>query len=278
VPALLAVVATAAAPGIVHIRVRPGDTLWGIAQSHHTTVSTLRRLNHIAPTSDLIIAGQLLAVPGNGAVNAHAGRAKTGMVTTHYVVRSGDTVSAIARRYGTTTAAIIRRNHLSSSGLIEIGQRLTIAVHRRTTASTRIRYTAVHGPLPSRSEAAALVASAARRYGVDPALAMGLSYMESGFNQRAYSATGAIGIMQVMPGTGRWLADDVLHRSLDLRNARDNITAGVYLLRLLTSVAPTRIAVAGYYQGLASVRAHGMLPETKNYVANVLALRHRFGG
>jgi hypothetical protein len=56
------------------------------------------------------------------------------------------------------------------------------------------------------------------------------------------------------------------------------VTAGVYLLRLLTSVAPTRVAVAGYYQGLASVRAHGMLPETKNYVANVLALRHRFGG
>ena len=38
------------------------------------------------------------------------------------------------------------------------------------------------------------------------------------------------------------------------------------------------IAAAGYYQGLASVRKIGMLPETERYVANVMALRGRFGG
>jgi hypothetical protein len=36
-------------------------------------------------------------------------------------------------------------------------------------------------------------------------------------------------------------------------------------------------AVASYYQGLASVRRIGMLPSTRRYVANVLALRRRFG-
>ena len=38
------------------------------------------------------------------------------------------------------------------------------------------------------------------------------------------------------------------------------------------------LAAAGYYQGLSSVRRIGMLPETRRYVDNVLALRSRFGG
>ena len=38
------------------------------------------------------------------------------------------------------------------------------------------------------------------------------------------------------------------------------------------------LAAASYYQGLASVREHGLLPSTRRYVANVLALRQRFGG
>jgi len=39
-----------------------------------------------------------------------------------------------------------------------------------------------------------------------------------------------------------------------------------------------RLATAGYYQGLASVRRIGLLPETERYVENVFALRGRFGG
>jgi len=38
------------------------------------------------------------------------------------------------------------------------------------------------------------------------------------------------------------------------------------------------LAAAGYYPGLSSVRSVGMLPETRRYVADVLALRPRFGG
>jgi N-acetylmuramoyl-L-alanine amidase len=83
--------------------------------------------------------------------------------------------------------------------------------------------------------------------------------------------------MQVMPYTGTYLADNVLHRHLDLGDAHDNISAGVALLSILTHEArSTAQAVAGYYQGLDSVRTHGMLPSTKHYVADVLALRNRF--
>ena len=41
--------------------------------------------------------------------------------------------------------------------------------------------------------------------------------------------------------------------------------------------ASQRNAVAGYYQGLKSVRERGMFPDTKRYVANILALKKQFG-
>ena len=61
--------------------------------------------------------------------------------------------------------------------------------------------------------------------------------------------------------------------------AIDNVRAGVlYLGTCCATPAATALAAAGYYQGLGSVRSIGMLPETQQYVDNVMALRSRFGG
>jgi soluble lytic murein transglycosylase-like protein len=86
--------------------------------------------------------------------------------------------------------------------------------------------------------------------------------------------------MQVLPGTWEWVQQNLAKRRLDPSNAIDNVGAGVlYLGRLLGETGgDPALAAAGYYQGLASVRRIGMLPETKRYVDNVLALRGRFGG
>jgi hypothetical protein len=81
--------------------------------------------------------------------------------------------------------------------------------------------------------------------------------------------------MQVIPATGAW-ASSVVGRRLNLLSPTDNVTAGVVLLRVLTKSASDRNAIAGYYQGLASVRRHGMYADTKRYVANVLYLQKRF--
>ena len=88
------------------------------------------------------------------------------------------------------------------------------------------------------------------------------------------SSAGALGAMQIMPGTGRWMSQ-VLGRRLNTRDLYHNASAGVGLIRLLRTEARPRIAVAGYYQGLAGVRRHGMYPSTKLYVADVLALKKR---
>jgi soluble lytic murein transglycosylase-like protein len=112
---------------------------------------------------------------------------------------------------------------------------------------------------------------------VDPSLALAIGWQESGWNMRAVSGVDAIGAMQVMRYTGSYVAADVVHRPLNLFNAQDNITAGVALLSVLTHEASsTRQAVAGYYQGLQSVRDHGKYASTKAYVANVMALRQRY--
>ena len=93
------------------------------------------------------------------------------------------------------------------------------------------------------------------------------------------SSANARGVMQVMPGTWDWVQRNLTQRRLDPTSAVDNVHAGTaYLGQLLEETGgDPALAAAGYYQGLAGVRRNGMLPETKRYVDNVLALRSRFG-
>jgi soluble lytic murein transglycosylase-like protein len=86
--------------------------------------------------------------------------------------------------------------------------------------------------------------------------------------------------MQVMPGTWDYVEQNLAGRELDPNSAHDNIHAGVmYLQRLLNDAGgDENAAIAGYYQGLQSVRERGMYDDTQRYVGNVQALRGRFGG
>jgi soluble lytic murein transglycosylase-like protein len=120
-----------------------------------------------------------------------------------------------------------------------------------------------------------MIVATARRHGVDPKLALAVGWQESGWNQREVSVANAIGVMQVIPSSGQW-ASDMAGRRLNLLKTQDNITAGVVILRSLTRAAPNLDqAIAGYYQGLASVESNGMYADTKAYVAAVKAHRAR---
>ena len=111
-------------------------------------------------------------------------------------------------------------------------------------------------------------------------LAAAIAWQESGFNNSMVSSANARGVMQVMPGTWQYVEENLASGPLDPESATDNVRAGsLYLARLLRDAGgDERLATAGYYQGLASVRRIGMLPETERYVENVMALRGRFGG
>jgi LysM repeat protein len=229
-----------------------------------------------------------------------------------HTVRSGESLLLIAHHYGARSSGIRLANRLPVSGMVRIGQRLRIPVVRKTstthTTRTPVRVSSrktsrpsssntfagrtypnvtvqraaanrsilARRSLPTRTQMRSLISATARANGVSPSLALAVAYQESGFNPRVVSVANAIGAMQVMPSTGDW-ASSVIGRRLNLLNPRDNATAGVVLLRVLTRTASsTEQAVAGYYQGLASVRQNGMYADTKRYVANVMILRRSF--
>jgi soluble lytic murein transglycosylase-like protein len=208
-------------------------------------------------------------------------------VIRHYTVRSGDSLYGIAARFHVKPAAIVRRNHIPSSLIVQLGQRLSIArrVHGAAAPTGRSGSSAISHDWavldqrsePSRPDTQAIVRSTAQAWHVDPAFAQAISYQESGFNMREVSPAGAVGAMQVMPYTATYISTDVVHRSLDIYSARDNITAGVALLSVLYNETHSeRVTAAAYYQGLGSVRATGMLRSTKQYVHDVMSLRRGF--
>jgi soluble lytic murein transglycosylase-like protein len=127
---------------------------------------------------------------------------------------------------------------------------------------------------------AADISAVATRNGVPASLATAIAWQESGFNNAMVSSANARGVMQVMPGTWAWVQANLARRQLDPASAIDNVGAGVlYLGQMLRDAGGNAaLAAAGYYQGAASVRDIGMLPETRRYVDDVMALQARFGG
>ena len=184
-----------------------------------------------------------------------------------HVVRAGDTLTALAHRYRTTVARLARLNHLDPSDYLLIGTRLRVPVagHRATPART-LSIAAVRTLLDSWSA----------HYGVDRHLVRALAWMESGYNNRLVSSTGARGIMQIEPYTWRFVEDVLIGRHVR-HDPSGNIHVGVAYLHLLLGDfhGNTRKAIAGWYQGERAVRRHGMYRETRVFVRNVLALAAR---
>jgi peptidoglycan hydrolase-like protein with peptidoglycan-binding domain len=114
----------------------------------------------------------------------------------------------------------------------------------------------------------------ARVYGVDSTLVRAVAWMESGYQTNLTSSVGAWGVMQILPPTWSYVETVLLGRQVP-RTASGDIKIGVlYLRQLLREFGGnSRLALAAWYQGPAAVRKRGVLPETKVFVANVLALR-----
>jgi N-acetylmuramoyl-L-alanine amidase len=204
----------------------------------------------------------------------------------HYKVRQGDTLGALATSSGVSVDAMAAMNGLDPSAPLLIGTVLKLpsgAPAPPGAATPEPAQTVVPQANPAPTKAvvgAADVQSVASLHGVSPSLAAAIAWQESGFNNAMVSSANARGVMQVMPGTWSYVQDNLADRALDPNSATDNVHAGVlYLKRLLTDTGGDEsAAIAGYYQGLSSVRSRGMYDDTKQYVANVQALRARFGG
>jgi LysM repeat protein len=125
---LLTIISTIAAMGIAFAdtkyTVQSGDTLSGIASRYGVTIDTLKAANALA-SSD-IYAGQVLTIPSTTTnATAQPTSAPAGQTTT-YVVQSGDSLSALAQRFGVTREALAAANKISPSSLLYVGQTLIV--------------------------------------------------------------------------------------------------------------------------------------------------------
>jgi len=196
---------------------------------------------------------------------------------TAYVVKPGDTATGLAVRFHAWTAELISHNHLDGSGALRVGQRLEIPVVAARKDRTKHEPHEAGGGA-SRERVRAVITRVSKRRGVDPQLALAVSWQEAGWQMHHVSSAGAIGAMQVLPSTARWMAG---YADRDLRpgRLRDNATAGVLLLRVLADHTDTRRhQVGAYYQGLGALQRHGLYDETRQYVDNVLAIKKRLEG
>jgi LysM repeat protein len=279
VAAPVAAVAAAPAAGSGY-QVAPGDSLSTIAARLGVSRSALAAANGLAPDG-WVIAGTRLKSPGAGGAPIAAAPEPMG----GYTVRPGDTLGALAARSGVPVAQMAAMNGLDPARILLAGTPLKlptgspVAATATPTAAPTIVPAAAPNPVPGTLSSSQIGAIAAQ-HGVPASLASAIAWQESGNNNAMVSSANARGIMQVMPGTWAWVQSNLASTQLNPSSPADNVHAGsLYLSQLLRDTGgDPAMAAAGYYQGLSSVRRIGMLPETRRYVANVLALRSRFGG
>ncbi len=270
-------------------RVRLGDSLSAIAAEHGVSLTQLAAVNGLSIAGTLV-AGTSLRLPGGAAATQSS--APAGATTTtrsagggHAVV-PGETLTGIAAANGITPAALAAANGLAPNAFVIAGTSLKIPAAGATTTGSTTASPAANVPSAGAATGspgrltAAQIGSIAAANGAPASLASAIAWQESGFNNAMVSVANARGIMQVMPSTWTYVQNELGAGRLDPASPSDNVRAGsVLLARLLRDTGgDPATAVAAYYQGLGSVRRIGMLPETRRYVANVLALRSRFGG
>lgn len=261
----------------------PGDTISAIAAAAGQSTASVLSANGLSVHS-LIYPGDIIRTDGAAPAAAAPATASTSTGTGTHTVESGDTMSGIAAAYGVGLAELLNANGMDASTIIHPGWTIKITASAQAPAALQA------APAPAAVQAApaaaafqapagnvqGLVAQTAASMGVDPALALAIAEQESGFNSAAVSPAGAMGTMQVMPANAGW-ASDLTGRPLDLAAPGDNIAAGVAIIRhLVGATGDVDTAIASYYQGQYGVQAHGMYPETVNYVAQVRARMANF--
>jgi LysM repeat protein len=263
--------------------VRPGDTLTGIAATLGVSPSALAAANGLDPNG-YVFTGTTLHIPsGSGSSSAVAAPQPLG----GYTVRPGETLSGIAAAAHVPVSQLAYMNGLDPAKFLLAGTVLKLPTGASAPAA------AASSPPPSQVVVPAAapnptsehvtssqIAQIAAQYGVPASLASAIAWQESGFSNSVVSGANARGVMQIVPGTWDWVNRNLANDGLNPNSALENVRGGVlYLRQLLQDFGGDQnSAIAAYYQGEGAVRSRGMLPETQQYVANINALRYRFGG
>ncbi|MDA0141550.1 LysM peptidoglycan-binding domain-containing protein [Solirubrobacter deserti] len=301
---LFAAPSTAAVPHVV----QPGETLWSIAAANNLTTRTVAAFNGLSENSQVVL-GSTIQVPSTS--EGYAALQNAGLVSSTpaatesapsssapaaapaapapmggYTVRAGDTLSGLAASSRVAVSDIAAMNGLDPNGVLLAGTVIKLptgapAPARAAAPEPEATVVPAAAPEPTATRVgAADVQNVAAQHGVSPSLATAIAWQESGFNNAMVSSANARGVMQVMPGTWDYVQQNLAQRQLNPESAHDNVTAGVlYLKQLLNQTGgDENAAIAAYYQGLGALQSRGVFDDTRQYIANVQALRPRFGG
>lgn len=115
--------------------VKSGDTLSGIASQYNTTVNQIVSLNQLS-NPNLIYVGQVLKLKNGQTTNSSSSSSTATTTAGTYTVKAGDTLSAIASRYSTSSSTLASLNSLSNPNLIYVGQVLKVSSNASTSSST----------------------------------------------------------------------------------------------------------------------------------------------
>ena len=314
---LLCLLATAAPAGAaVPHTVQPGETLWSIAAANGLYTGALAAYNGLPPESSVVLGSTIMVPTGaealpkvNAAIAAGAPQPSGVVIPSQpaapaqpeqassqaapppagaYLVKPGDTYSSLAVRAGVRPEQVAGVNGLDVNAPLIAGTTIKLPptsapVQQQAAAPKQASPPPTTQPAPQAAPGrvtAGDIQTVAGQHGVPGSLAAAIAWQESGFNNAMVSSANARGVMQVMPGTWDWVQRNLAARRLDPNSATDNVHAGtLYLKQLLKESGGDPVtAAASYYQGPNSVKKIGMLPETQQYVNNVMALRGRFGG
>jgi LysM repeat protein len=192
-----------------------GDTISAIAVRFGVATQAVLSANGLG-WSSIIYPGQTITIPAGGtpaAVNsatAPAAPAAHPSTGTSYTIVAGDTLSAIAGRFGTTTAAIMAANGMGSSTIIYSGRTLVIPAGSGAPAlaATTVSSVTKTNAAPLTDEMAAnvrLIIQTGRRLGVPDrgiVVALAAAMQESGLRNLNYGDRDSVGMFQQRPSTG----------------------------------------------------------------------------
>lgn len=278
VAGLLAIVAMfgmqSAAVASYHI-VQPGESLGTIAWEYGVSSAAIVEANGISDPN-LIVTGTELYIPD--------GDSATGGGDITYVVEWGDSIPTIAAMFGVDHLALAEYNGIEYPWLIYPGDVLVIPIADGGGPAAMPDSSSAWDPIdenvPYYDEwtIRSIIVDTAVAYGWDPYLILSLAYQESWWDQRAISPAGAVGVMQLMPGTAEWVGPALLGRQIDYVNDPwDNIEAGIaFLSHLRALTGSDYLALASYYQGLASVENDGIFASTRDYALGIIERRDLF--